>query len=69
MFDCRNTRFYTQNEKDYLTLYKSFLYILYYVIFFEKIVYDTLEYDVLSNNIYLYFEVYYESLLLVYFFD
>ena len=34
VFDCVNTIFYTQNEKDYLNHYKSFLYNPYYVTFF-----------------------------------
>ena len=40
-----------QIEKDFLNHYKSFLHIIYYVIFFLKIVYETLEFDVFNNNI------------------
>ena len=51
-----------QNEMDCLNHYNEFEYILNFEIFFKKIIYDTLEYDVLGSNVCLYEIDYYKFL-------
>ena len=58
-----------QNEMDFFYHCKKFEFNHDSEIFFRKIVYDTLGYNVLDSNVYLYMIDYLEFFLLVYLFD
>ena len=58
-----------QNEMDFFYHCNEFEYNLDFVIFLVEVFNDTLEIDVLNNNICLYLIDYYKISLLVYLFD
>ena len=57
-----NTIYDMQNEIDFFYHCNEFVYNHDFVIFFKKIAYDRLEYDVLNNNVNLNEKDYYEFL-------